>query len=169
MRFASLALSSAWVRPRNVVGVPVTPALLPSDWLAWTFLVNSPPSRQALKASASRVSCAAYPFRCSEPSADISTPYDGETVEKGSTLSIRAQAIDETAMGEVEFYVNGRLECTDAAAAPDDSDYACSYSVPKGKSRSLTIEARAIDATGNEAIASVQVSTVDSSIKGKKK
>lgn len=104
------------------------------------------------------------------PSADISTPFDGETLEKGSTLSFRAQAIDETAMGQVEFYVNGMLECTDAAAAPDDSDYACSYSVPKGKSRSLTIEARAIDAKGNVATAFVRVSTVDAARNnGKKK
>ncbi len=92
------------------------------------------------------------------PSVSINTPSDGEALEKGSAVTILAYAEDESAMGQVDFYVNGILQCTIAAQVQSGSNYACDYRVPKGKSRTLLIEARAIDAAGNSAASMVRTS-----------
>jgi len=107
------------------------------------------------------------------PSTSLGTPVEGDNLVKGTETNIVAYAVDDTAMGQVDFYVGGVLECSVSAGAA--ADYTCPYKVPKGKSRTLMIEARAIDAAGNSASASVQVSTGDggtakgSGGKGKKK
>lgn len=95
------------------------------------------------------------------PAVDLASPLDGAALEKGSTTTLVARATDETAMARVEFYVDGALQCTDYAPAFGGSDYECPYTVPKGRSRTLTVGARAVDSRGNSASASVQVSTTD--------
>lgn len=94
------------------------------------------------------------------PKVSIGAPLNSEALVKKTLTTIRAQALDETAMGQVAFYVDGKLACTDPASSPDDSDYACAFTIPNGRSRTLLIEARASDAAGNTASASVQVSTI---------
>jgi M6 family metalloprotease-like protein len=93
------------------------------------------------------------------PTTSIGTPVEGDTLAKGTETTIVAYAVDDTAMGQVDFYVGGVLECSVSAGATDD--YTCPYKVPKGKSRMLMIEVRAIDTSGNVASATIRVSTGD--------
>jgi M6 family metalloprotease-like protein len=88
----------------------------------------------------------------------MESPLDGESLAKGSDIRLIARALDETAMGQVEFYVDGALACAVGAPAPEDLVYACTASAPKGKLRSIDISVRAIDAAGNAATDAIRVS-----------
>lgn len=88
------------------------------------------------------------------PSVDITSPTNGSTVRKNTTVKITTNASDNVAVARVEFFVNGNIRCL-VAAAP----YVCSWSVPKQPKVKYTITAKAFDASGNSASSSVDVTS----------
>src|SRR5262249_19671722 len=85
------------------------------------------------------------------PSVAITSPLNGSTVSRKSTVTITATASDNSAVAKVEFSVNGNLLCTDVS-----TPYACSWKVPNQR-QSYTISAKAYDNAGNTAVSTVQV------------
>jgi subtilisin family serine protease len=89
------------------------------------------------------------------PSVSITSPANGSTVGRNSTITISASASDNVGVTRVEFYVGSTLQCTDTA-----SPYSCSWRVPKTAGIGYTLQARAYDARGNMAAsAAVQVTS----------
>jgi subtilisin family serine protease len=76
------------------------------------------------------------------PTVSITSPLNGATVARNSTVNILANATDNVVVTKVEFYVNNSLKCTDTTAA-----YSCSW-VPTQKT-SYTLKAKAYDGQGN--------------------
>ncbi len=88
------------------------------------------------------------------PTVSITSPAEGATVLRKSTVVLSASATDNVGVVRVEFYVNGSLQCTDTSAA-----YTCSWKVPNQPNRSYQIQARAYDQAGNSASALIQVTS----------
>src|SRR6185436_2122024 len=88
------------------------------------------------------------------PTVSISSPADGSTVARKSTVGIAATANDNVGVTRVEFLVNGALKCTDTS-----TPYNCSWKVAAAPNKSYQIQARAFDAAGNSATASVGVTS----------
>jgi glucose/arabinose dehydrogenase len=86
------------------------------------------------------------------PTVAITNPANGATVARKSNVPITATATDNVGVSRVEFLVNGALQCTDTAAP-----YSCSWRVPNPMNRTHQIQARAFDAAGNNATATIQV------------
>jgi len=86
------------------------------------------------------------------PTVTITNPANGAVVARKSNVTITATATDNVSVARVEFLVNGALQCTDAAAP-----YSCAWRVPNPMNRTHTIQARAFDAAGNNATATIQV------------
>ncbi len=61
-----------------------------------------------------------------------------------STVTIRADASDDVGVTRVEFYVDGRLQCS-LTTAP----YTCTWSVPPTNKRTSNLDAVAFDAAEN--------------------
>jgi hypothetical protein len=88
------------------------------------------------------------------PTVSINSPSDGSTVVRKATVAINATANDNVGVTRVEFLVNGALKCTDTSMP-----YSCSWKVPAAPNKSYQIQARAFDAEGNSATASVGVTS----------
>lgn len=88
------------------------------------------------------------------PTVSITSPLNGATVRKNSTVTIQATASDNVAVSKVEFYVAGSLICTDTI-----SSYSCSWRVPKQPRVTYSITATAYDTSGNTAKNSISVSS----------
>jgi glucose/arabinose dehydrogenase len=88
------------------------------------------------------------------PSVAITTPANGSTVVRKSTVTIAATASDNVGVTRVEFLVNGALQCTDTAAP-----YSCNWRVPNPMGKTYQLQARAFDAANNSATATVQVTS----------
>jgi glucose/arabinose dehydrogenase len=86
------------------------------------------------------------------PTVAITSPANGATVLRKSTVTITATASDNVGVARVEFLVNGALQCTDTAAP-----YSCGWRVPNPMGRTYQLQARAFDAAGNSAAATVSV------------
>ena len=86
------------------------------------------------------------------PTVAITSPANGATVVRKSTVTITATASDNVGVTRVEFLVNGALQCTDTAAP-----YSCAWRVPNPMGRTYQLQARAFDAAGNSASATVSV------------
>jgi subtilisin family serine protease len=88
----------------------------------------------------------------SPPTVSISNPANGSTVS--GTVSINVSAEDNQKVAKITLTIDGKQ-----VAVSYGSSLAYNWSVPKGKgkSKSSTISARADDATGNAATASVSV------------
>lgn len=86
------------------------------------------------------------------PTVSISSPANGATVPRKSTVTIAANATDNVGVTRVEFLVNGALQCTDTTAP-----YNCNWRVPAAPNKSYQLQARAFDLAGNSGAASVQV------------
>ena len=86
------------------------------------------------------------------PTVAITNPANGGVVPRKSNVTITATASDNVGVARVEFLVNGNLQCTDTAAP-----YSCVWRVPNPMNRTHTIQARAVDAAGNNAVATIQV------------
>ena len=82
----------------------------------------------------------------------ITNPANNATVARKSNVTITATASDNVGVTRVDFLINGSLQCSDATAA-----YSCVWRVPNPMNRTYQIQARAFDAAGNNATASVQV------------
>lgn len=77
------------------------------------------------------------------PTVSITSPLNGATVLRNSTVNILANAADNVGVTKVEFYVDNSLKCTDTTAS-----YSCSWVVPNQKI-SHTLKAKAFDGQGN--------------------
>ncbi len=88
------------------------------------------------------------------PTVSITSPPEGSTVARKSTVAINAVANDNVGVTRVEFLVNGSLKCTDTS-----TPYNCNWKVPSAPNKSYQIQARAVDAAGNSSTASVGVTS----------
>jgi len=86
------------------------------------------------------------------PTVAITNPANGGVVARKSNVTITATANDNVGVARVEFFVNGSLQCTDTAVP-----YSCVWRVPNPMNRIHQIQARAFDAAGNNATATIQV------------
>lgn len=86
------------------------------------------------------------------PTVSITSPANGASVARRSTITITATASDNVGVTRVEFLVNGALQCTDTTAP-----YSCNWRVPNVKNQTHQLQARALDQAGNVGTASVQV------------
>ena len=86
------------------------------------------------------------------PTVSITTPTNGATVARKSTVLIAATANDNVGVVRVEFLINGNVQCTDTTAP-----YNCSWKVPNPMNRTYQIQAQAFDLAGNSGTASVSV------------
>ena len=88
------------------------------------------------------------------PVVNIVTPQNGETLIEGSTIAIRATAVDNVAVTRVDFFVNGAPVGSD-----DTSPFEVGFVVPSGINQ-LTFEASAVDNLGNVGVAAPVVTNV---------
>ena len=86
------------------------------------------------------------------PTVAITSPANGAIVVRKAQVAINATASDNVGVTRVEFLVNGALQCTDTAAP-----YSCSWRVPNPMNKTYQLQARAFDAAGNSATATVSV------------
>ena len=88
------------------------------------------------------------------PTVSINSPANGSIVARKANVTITASASDNVGVARVEFLVNGALQCTDTTAA-----YSCVWRVPAAPNKTYQLQARAFDAAGNSATATVQVTS----------
>lgn len=86
------------------------------------------------------------------PTVSIGSPANNSIVARKSTVTITASASDNVGVTRVEFLVNGAQQCTDTTLP-----YSCNWRVPAAPNKTYQIQARAFDAAGNSATATVQV------------
>lgn len=79
------------------------------------------------------------------PSVSITSPLNGELVAGYTTIT--SSATDDRKISKVEFYVNGRLKCSDSLV-----DYTCKWLVPAITGGTYQLQAKAYDASGNSAM-----------------
>jgi hypothetical protein len=84
------------------------------------------------------------------PTVGITSPVNGTSVPRKSSVAISATATDSSGMARVEFYVNGQLTCSDATGP-----YTCAWKVPAAPGRTYQLQAAAYDALGNVGVSSV--------------
>ena len=77
----------------------------------------------------------------------ITSPASGDTVN--GTVSVRADAVDDLGVSRVEFYIDGVLRSTDSA-----QPYVFNWNTPVDVGM-RTVTAKAVDLSGNSAIASI--------------
>ena len=78
------------------------------------------------------------------PVVSITYPTNGAIVSRNATVTLQAQASDNTAVTRVEFYVNGVLKGTDSTAP-----YTNNWLVPNKRNTSFNLSAKAYDSAGN--------------------
>ncbi len=86
------------------------------------------------------------------PTVAITNPANNGTVARKSNVTITATASDNVGVTRVDFLINGSLQCSDTGAP-----YSCNWRVPNPMNRTYQIQARAFDAAGNNATATIQV------------
>jgi hypothetical protein len=79
------------------------------------------------------------------PTVTLTSPSDGASVPKKSTVTIGATAADDVGVTQVEFYVNGGLICAHAAASYDT----CAWQVPAAPGRTYKLQAKVHDTSGH--------------------
>jgi hypothetical protein len=88
------------------------------------------------------------------PALTITSPANGATVPRSTTVTIAATATDTRGVTRVEFAVNGSTRCTDRT-----SPYSCNWPVPSSRGTRYTLRARAYDAAGNRTERTVTVTS----------
>ena len=87
------------------------------------------------------------------PTVSITSPLNGATVPRNSTITITANAADNVGVTKVEFYINNSLKCTDTTAA-----YSCAWLVPNQKT-TYSLKAKAFDGQGNNVTHTISVTS----------
>jgi len=80
-----------------------------------------------------------------KPTIIITNPINGSNIPSGERITITASASDNIGIKKVEFYVNGRLKCTDQTPS-----YSCQWKVPRKAGVTYTINVVAYDTSGNQ-------------------
>lgn len=88
------------------------------------------------------------------PTVSITSPANGASVARRSTVTITATASDNVGVTRVQFSVNGAVQCTDTSAP-----YSCNWNVPNTRNQTYQLQAQAFDAAGNVGTASIQVTS----------
>ncbi len=88
------------------------------------------------------------------PEVAITSPLAGETHYEGAQLTVQAEATDDIAVNQVQFYVGGQPAFTDSSAP-----YAYSLTVPTGVS-TLDLRVVASDLANNQSSAQVRVQVI---------
>ena len=88
------------------------------------------------------------------PTVSITSPADGSSVPRKGTVTITATAEDNVGVVRVEFFVKGALQCTDVSAP-----YSCNWRVASAPNKAYQLQARAFDAAGNSATATISVTS----------
>lgn len=84
------------------------------------------------------------------PVVNITYPFSGSTVYRGTTITIQANASDDKGITKVEFYANGRILCTDTVAP-----YNCKWYI---KDRGwINLTAKAYDTIGSFSTNTIRV------------
>jgi len=78
------------------------------------------------------------------PTTAITSPANGTTVAKRSSITIQASASDAVGVVRVDVYVGTTLKCSDSSAP-----YSCQWKVPTGTGKSYNLQSLAYDAAGN--------------------
>lgn len=86
------------------------------------------------------------------PTVAITSPANGAIVARKANVTITATASDNVGVTRVDFLVSGALQCSDTTAP-----YSCVWRVPGAANKTYQLQARAFDAAGNSATASIQV------------
>ena len=86
------------------------------------------------------------PADTTPPTVQITSPGNGSTVPRKSSVSIIVNASDDRGVTSVSITVNGQTLCTDQTAP-----YSCLWNIPAPPNRSYTLQASAVDASGNSA------------------
>lgn len=84
------------------------------------------------------------------PTVQVTTPADGSTVPRRTTITVAASAQDNVGVLSVVLLVDGRTLCTRTAPP-----YACPWAVPAANKRVYRLSARAYDAAANVGTAPV--------------
>jgi len=87
------------------------------------------------------------------PTVAITSPANGATVSRNTTVNINANASDNIGVVKVEFYVGTTLTCTDTAAP-----YTCAWQVPNPKA-TFSLKATVYDVAGKTTTHSISVSS----------
>lgn len=80
------------------------------------------------------------------PTVAITSPLDGAVVQRGTTITVEADAADNVGVTSVVFRLDGVIQCTDTQAP-----YSCQVSIPSKPNQPYVITATAFDAAGNSA------------------
>jgi hypothetical protein len=80
------------------------------------------------------------------PTVAITSPLDGAVVQRGTTITVEADASDNVGVASVVFRLDGVIQCTDTQAP-----YSCQVSIPSKPNQPYVISATAFDAAGNSA------------------
>jgi hypothetical protein len=84
------------------------------------------------------------------PTVSLTSPANGASFARKSTVSLAATASDNVRVARVEVLVNGALQCTDTS-----SPFGCSWKVPSAKTGLYNLQAKVYDAAGNVGASSV--------------
>jgi hypothetical protein len=84
------------------------------------------------------------------PTVTITSPLNGTSVKRASTVTISATALDDVGVTTVVFYTNGNLICSNPT-----SPYTCAWKVPGAPGRTYQLQAKAYDAAGNVGSSSI--------------
>ncbi len=88
------------------------------------------------------------------PTVSITQPTNGSRVNRGATITIKANASDDVGVEKVAFSVNGTLMCVSPFAP-----YSCAWTVPSKARVTYTLTATAFDLAGNTTSATVKVTS----------
>lgn len=113
-----------------------------------TNYLSSGKCARALYIDVTKLDGVSIPLDSAPPVVSISSPTDTSTVN--GTVNITANATDDIGVTKVEFYINGNLVDT-VAAAP----YSYSWNTTTGADGDYALVARAYDAAGNTGTSSI--------------
>jgi hypothetical protein len=88
------------------------------------------------------------------PTVTITQPAHGSTVQRASTVTIKAVASDSSGIAKVAFTVNGALRCVSPF-----TPYSCAWTVPNRSGVAHILRAEATDGAGNVSSSSVTVTS----------
>jgi hypothetical protein len=92
------------------------------------------------------------PSDTTAPTVSISSPSTGTSVSRNSVMTVTVSASDNTAVTQVQLYLDGKLVGTDTSGP-----YSFSWSLKGVSAGTHTITATAYDAAGNTSSASITI------------